>query len=59
MKVEPVEPVYKSNFNTKQNPNKNHSNDKKDRNSKKSKTYMDILEISAEGRKKLERESER
>lgn len=60
MRIEPIDPIYRSTFNTKQNPNKN--NQSKQDKSKKDKTKENpavILEISAEGRKKLEEDFER
>ena len=56
MRIEPVDPVYKSTFNTKQNPNKKQDGKQKDN---KSKVYTDILEISAEGRRRLKEDRER
>ena len=54
MKINPVEPVYKSTFNTRQNPNR--QQDKKD---KKKNDFAAILKISEEGRKKAKEMSER
>lgn len=55
MKIEKISPIYKSTFNTKQNPdNKNNENKQK----KKDKPAV-ILEISQEGRKKLNDDYER
>lgn len=58
MKIEPVNPIYKSTFNTKQNPNKNNQS-KQDKKNKAKENPAVILEISAEGRKKLEEDFER
>lgn len=54
MKINPVEPVYKSTFNTRQNPNR--QQDKKD---KKKNDFAAILKISKEGKKKAKEMSER
>lgn len=59
MRIEPIDPIYKSTFNTKQNPNKKQDEKQKDKKDKKSKVYTDILEISAEGRKRLREDRER
>lgn len=57
MRIEKVSPVYKSTFNSKQDSNnKNKQNKSK---SKQKETPAVILEISAEGRKKLEDDYER
>lgn len=47
MKINPVEPVYKSTFNTRQNPNK-----QQDKQNKKKNDFAAILKISEEGKKK-------
>ena len=54
MKINPIEPVYKSTFNTKQNPNK-----QQDKQNKKKNDFAAILEISVEGKKKAKEMSER
>ena len=59
MKIEKIEPVYKSTFNSKQNPNKNNNQSKQN---KKGNTNGDVvvtLQISSEGRKKLKDSYER
>lgn len=59
MRIEPIDPIYKSTFNTKQNPNRKQDEKQKDKKDKKSKVYTDILEISADGRKRLREDRER
>lgn len=61
MKIEKVNPIYKSTFNNKQNSsNKNNKNKQnKEDKTKFKETPAAILEISAEGRKKLEEDFER
>lgn len=55
MKIEKISPIYKSTFNTRQNPNnKNNNNKQKNKNNS-----AVILEISSEGRKKLNDDYER
>lgn len=58
MRIEPIDPIYKSTFNTKQNPNKNNQS-KQDKKNKAKENPAVILEISAEGRRKLEEDLER
>lgn len=57
MEIQPIKPVYKPTFNTKQNPNQENKNNNKNNNNKKQKKNSNpavILNISAEGRKKSE-----
>ncbi len=58
MKIEPIKPVYKSTFNSKSNQNKENQS-KQNKKDKKNENPAVILEISAEGRKKLEEDLER
>lgn len=58
MRIEPVNPIYKSTFNTKQNPNKNNQS-KQDKKNKAKENSAVIQENFAERRKKLEEDFER
>lgn len=57
MKIEKVSPVYKSTFNTKQNPD--NKNNQKNKQSKPKENPAVILEISQAGQKKLKDDYER
>lgn len=59
MRVEPVNPIYKSTFNKNPNPNKQNQQKKDGNKRDRKENPAVILEISAEGRKKAEEDNER
>ena len=59
MKIEKIDPVYKTTFNSNQNPNKNNNQSKQSKKGKTTVKQAVTVEISSEGRKKLEDSYER
>lgn len=59
MKIEKIEPVYKSTFNSKSNQNKNNNQSKQNKKDKATENPAVILQISKEARKKLNDSRER